>query len=80
MNHQLLPSQRHKRQRLPVFALVALLVSACGGSPDATRSSILNRGSFSEPESLDVHKAKSLQAGDVQRDLGEGLAGYGPGG
>lgn len=80
MNHQLLPSQRHKRHRLPVFALVALLVSACGGSPDATRSSILNRGSFSEPESLDVHKAKSLQAGDVQRDLGEGLAGYGPGG
>ena len=38
--------------------------------------SVLNRGTAAEPESLDPHKARTIQAGDVQRDLGEGLTGY----
>jgi len=76
MNHKLSTSQCLARLCLPALALVALLLAACGGGPDAGRSSTLNRGTFTEPESLDVHKARTLQAGDVQRDLGEGLAGY----
>lgn len=72
--------KRLSPQRLPVFACVALLLAACGGDQDAARESILNRGTFNEPESLDVHKARTIQAGDVQRDLGEGLAGYTGGG
>lgn len=63
------------RQRLPVLACITILLAACGGQ-DAQRQSTLNRGAFTEPESLDPHKARTIQAGDVQRDLGEGLAGY----
>jgi oligopeptide transport system substrate-binding protein len=60
---------------LLVFALVAVL--ACSG-PDSTQasSSVLNRGISSDPETLDAHKARSLQAADVLRDLGEGLVSF----
>ncbi len=64
------------RQRLSVLLCIAVLVSACGGAQDAARESVLNRGLGAEPESLDVHKARTNQAGDVQRDLGEGLTAY----
>ncbi len=64
------------RQRLGIFACIAILLSACGGPEDAYRESVLNRGLGAEPESLDTHKARTNQAGDVQRDLGEGLSGY----
>lgn len=37
---------------------------------------MLHRGLGAEPESLDPHKSRSMQAGDVQRDVGEGLTGY----
>jgi len=63
-------------QFLLVF-IVLSAISACGGSNDAqTSSSILNRGISSDPESLDAHKARSLQAADVLRDLGEGLVSF----
>jgi oligopeptide transport system substrate-binding protein len=60
---------------LLVLALVAVL--ACSG-PDSTQasSSVLNRGISSDPETLDAHKARSLQAADVLRDLGEGLVSF----
>ena len=63
---------------LIVFAALALI--ACGvGQPPAGQS-MLNRGTGEEPESLDVHKSSSTEAGHVQRDLGEGLVGFAPDG
>ncbi len=61
------------------LALAAvLLVAACGGPEKGAsdRPEVLDRGLGAEPESLDPHKSRSLQAGHVQRDLGEGLTGY----
>ena len=57
-----------------------MLLAGCGGNADLDTQNVLNRGLSAEPESLDYHKAHSSQAGDVQRDLGEGLTGYTPGG
>ena len=63
------------RQILGLIALLGI-VAACGcaekpaGPPDT-----LNRGLSSDPESLDYHKARSTQAAEVLRDLGEGLVG-----
>ena len=60
--------------RLFLFFLVLAGVVACDRSGDTDdASSVLNRGLAAEPESLDAHKARSLQAADVLRDLGEGL-------
>jgi oligopeptide transport system substrate-binding protein len=64
------------RQCLSLLACVTILISACGGADDAARESVLNRGLGAEPESLDFHKARTIEAGDVQRDLGEGLTAY----
>jgi len=36
----------------------------------------LNRGLVSDPESLDPHKARSTQAAEILRDIGEGLMTY----
>ncbi len=76
MNHGFSFSKCLSRQRLPILAGIAILLSACGGGQDITRESVLNRGLGVEPESLDIHKSRTNQAGDVQRDLGEGLMGY----
>jgi len=57
--------------------LVLFVLSACGGPDEGeSSSSVLNRGISSDPESLDAHKARSLQAADVLRDLGEGLVSF----
>jgi len=80
MNDKLSNFKCHSRQSLPVLACLAIILSACGGGQDAQRESVLNRGTFTEPGSLDPHKARTSQAGDVQRDLGEGLTGYAGGG
>jgi len=65
--------------RFLLLFIVLSAVSACGGPNDAEpSSSILNRGITSDPESLDAHKARSLQAASVLRDLGEGLIGVTP--
>lgn len=76
MNHRLAFIKCLSPQRLAVLACVAILAAACGGAGDTQRESVLNRGIGAEPESLDIHKARTNQAGDVQRDLGEGLTGY----
>jgi len=76
MNHGFPFIQCLSRQRLGIFACIAILLSACGGAEDAQRETVLNRGLGAEPESMDTHKARTNQAGDVQRDLGEGLTGY----
>ena len=69
--------------------LVLILLAAAGvatwwfygyeeEAPD--EGAVLHRGLGSDPESLDPHKARSIQAGDVLRDIGEGLLAYSPGG
>ncbi len=63
-----------KSIRLFALFLIILTLAGCGGSDESVdTSSVLNRGLGTEPESLDAHKARSLQAADVLRDLGEGL-------
>jgi oligopeptide transport system substrate-binding protein len=60
-----------------VLVTLFLLLVACGerDEPIATTNT-LERGLPSDPETLDPHKARSTQAADVLRDLGEGLVGY----
>ena len=61
---------------LPRYLLVLALfaLSACGGADVSNdRSTVLHRAISTDPESLDIHKARSQQALDVLRDLGEGL-------
>jgi len=76
MNHGLPFIKCLSLQRPGIFACIVILLFGCGGAQDAQRESVLNRGLGAEPESLDTHKARTNQAGDVQRDLGEGLSGY----
>ncbi|MDH3352083.1 MAG: ABC transporter substrate-binding protein, partial [Gammaproteobacteria bacterium] len=62
-----------------VAGLCGVVLVSCGGPQDAgSARPVLNRGISSDPESLDPHKIRSVQAGEVLRDIGEGLAGYTP--
>ena len=71
----MLCNMKIRQYLLLVLTLFAVL--ACGGPDDAQlSSSVLNRGINSDPESLDAHKARSLQAADVLRDIGEGLVSF----
>jgi oligopeptide transport system substrate-binding protein len=71
----MLRNMRMRQFLLLVFALSA--VFACSGQDDAhSSSSVLNRGISADPETLDAHKARSQQAADVLRDLGEGLVSF----
>lgn len=63
--------------RIVALLLLLSLAAACGGGgPDSIASNTLQRGIPTDPESLDQHKARSTQAADVLRDLGEGLVSY----
>ncbi len=65
---------KHCCLALLVFTLT---LTACGGPDDAPPDgSVLRRALSTEPETLDGHKARSIQAADVLRDLGEGLLGW----
>lgn len=60
--------------RYALLTVAAFAMVSCGGTDDTRNStSVLNRAISTDPESLDVHRARSLQALDVLRDLGEGL-------
>ncbi len=65
-------------RRAPKFVSVlvccAMILWGCGGNDVA--GNVLHRGLAADPESLDPHRARSVQAGDVLRDIGEGLVGY----
>ena len=64
-----------------LFGLLCFVgVAAFSGcSNDAVDAGIvLQRGTPTEPESLDLHKARSTQALEVLRDIGEGLVAYSP--
>ncbi len=68
---------RLRRVLLCAAAAVTLAAASCGGGEaDVADGRVLNRGLGAEPESLDPHRSRSSEAGDVQRDLGEGLTGY----
>jgi oligopeptide transport system substrate-binding protein len=73
-------------KRLLVIAMLLIAAAATYWSRQTTDDTgppartVLHRGLTSDPESLDPHKARSVQAGDVLRDIGEGLLGYAPGG
>ena len=63
--------------RIFLLATLVLGVIGCGGaSDDSDRANVLHRGLATDPETLDGHKARSTQAADVLRDIGEGLVGY----
>ncbi len=67
------------RRRYKAILLLAasMALAACSGpAPDTVPT--LHRALPAEPESLDPQKARSIQAADVLRDIGEGLVGYSP--
>jgi len=58
---------------------LCLSLAACGvPETSVDKGQVLHRGNGEEPESLDVHKSTSTEAGHIQRDFGEGLVGYTP--
>jgi len=66
------------RSALPlILCLVASLsLFACSKDDGSDGRSVLHRGLSTDPESLDPQKARSVQAADVLRDIGEGLMSY----
>ena len=66
------------KSMLPILLSIVMIAAALSGcSGDAPNSGVvLQRGLPSDPESLDQHKARSTQATDVLRDIGEGLVAY----
>ncbi len=65
-----------KRIRCSLLAAACLLLVGCGANDGADKRSVLNRGLATDPESLDPQRARSVQAADVLRDIGEGLLSY----
>ena len=62
--------------RCSLLAVVCLLAAGCGADDVGQGESLLHRGLGSDPETLDAQRARSVQAADVLRDIGEGLLGY----
>lgn len=74
---------RRAHKRLAIRAGIVLLLAGIGAyfyfgsqATSPVGETVLRRGNGTEPESLDPHKARSIQAADVLRDIGEGLVGY----
>ncbi len=65
--------KRMKTNHKLLSVLILTVLAACGGQSDSDNSSVLNRGIATDPETLDAHKARSLQSADVLREIGEGL-------
>ena len=59
---------------LAVIGLALILGDESGGP--GQQQPTLHRGLSSDPESIDPHKARSVQAAEVLRDIGEGLVAY----
>lgn len=71
----MLPGMKHLR--LLLLLILALGVMSCGRPGDVgPQVPTLHRGLPADPESVDPHKARSVQAAEVLRDIGEGLLGY----
>jgi len=66
-----------KASRYVLLAATSLMLASCGKSVDSEPEvSMLHRGLSSDPESVDPHKSRSVQAAEVLRDIGEGLLSY----
>jgi len=65
---------------LVILAAAAAVVWQYQSVPqlEVSAASVLHRGLLTDPESVDPHKARSVQAGVVLRDIGEGLLSYSP--
>ncbi|MCH7980042.1 MAG: peptide ABC transporter substrate-binding protein [Proteobacteria bacterium] len=62
--------------RRTCLVVLWLLVVACGTENVGQSDSTLHRGLGTDPESLDAQKARSVQAANLLRDIGEGLLAY----
>jgi len=69
-----------KRIRCWLLAAACLALLGCGASDGVDNGSVLHRGLATDPESLDPQLARSMQAANVLRDIGEGLLSYTPDG
>ncbi len=66
-----------KTFRIAILVFVCIAAWSCGESgKTGPPVSTLNRGLVTDPESIDPHKARSTQAAEVLRDIGEGLVSY----
>ena len=66
-----------KTFRIAFLLLACFAAGSCGESGNSGPPvSTLSRGLLTDPESVDPHKARSTQAAEVLRDIGEGLVGY----
>ena len=66
-----------KTLRVCALLLLFAATAGCGGGNDRPEPvSTLQRGLPADPETLDPQKARSTQAADIQRDIGEGLFMY----
>jgi len=68
--------QPMKLKRILWLSVLSIGLAACGIDDAGKNDSVLRRGLATDPETLDGHKARSIQAADVLRDLGEGLVSY----
>ncbi|MDH3747419.1 MAG: peptide ABC transporter substrate-binding protein [Gammaproteobacteria bacterium] len=68
---------RNKLAIILIVAIGAWAASSCSPIPNTdARIMTLTRGINGDPESLDPHRFSSTQAGDILRDIGEGLLSY----
>jgi oligopeptide transport system substrate-binding protein len=58
-----------------LLVLSVIVAGGCSDEPERTANT-LQRAIPTDPETLDQHKARTTQAADILRDLGEGLVGY----
>jgi len=66
-----------KLPRYVLLVALGLTLVSCGKAVDSgPEASILHRGLSVDPESVDPHKSRSVQAAEVLRDIGEGLLSY----
>ena len=66
-----------KTFRIAFLVAACLAAGSCGESGNSGPPvSTLKRGLLADPESIDPHKARSTQAANILRDIGEGLVGY----
>ena len=63
--------------RYVLLVALGLTLVSCGKHVDSGAGVVtLHRGLTVEPESVDPHKSRSVQAAEVLRDIGEGLLSY----
>ena len=61
---------------LAIFSSVLFAAGGCGKSEQVSSLKTLNRSINVAPETFDLHRLKSVEAGNLLRDIGEGLTAY----